>query len=72
MKQVYTFKSVADAVKHYGGEANMLEALSSYATNQSARTEYNAQKNATLKAAQQLLKAGSLVRNADGSFSVKK
>ena len=62
-KQI-TFKTVAEAEKHFGGTANMLEKLGAFATNLAARTVYNAEKNELLKVAKQLLKDGKITMPA--------
>jgi hypothetical protein len=59
-----TFKTIAEAVKHFGGEANLLEALGSYATNMAARKVYNQEKNDLLKVAKELLKQGKITMPA--------
>jgi hypothetical protein len=56
----FQFKTIQEAEKHFGGTANTLEALSAFATNQAARTAYNAEKNELLKFAKQLVKDGKL------------
>ena len=63
IKQI-TFKTLAEAEKHFGGAANVLEVLGSYATNKVARTAYNAEKNDLLKVAKQLLKDGKITMPA--------
>lgn len=54
-------KTLAETVKALGGEANVLAILIAYQKNQVARTAYNANKNAILKAAMQAVKEGKLV-----------
>lgn len=45
----HNFKTIAEAVKHFGGEQNMLKRLSSLADNLVAREAYNKEKNELLK-----------------------
>ncbi len=63
----FTFKTIAEAEKHFGGLANTLEALGTYATSLAARTAYNADKNELLKVAKQLLKDGKITMPGKGA-----
>lgn len=53
--------TLAEIVKRLGGEGNTVAILLAYEKNQVARTEYNKNKNAVLKAAMQAMKEGKLV-----------
>lgn len=60
MAQAIQFKTVADAVRGLGGEANVLKILNAHVVNMEARKKYNANKNALLKYALEQVKAGKL------------
>ncbi len=55
-----TFMTMAEAVKHFGGEGNTLAILGKYADNAASRTEYNKVKNATQKAALSAITSGKI------------
>ena len=59
-KVVHNFKTFAEAVKFYGGEANALEALSTWATRRANEKAKNKDGRELLKVAMELLKEGKI------------
>lgn len=54
------FKTMAEATKGLGGDANVLKILNAYQKNQGARKEYQAQRQALLDFAKAQLESGAI------------
>lgn len=66
------FKTIADATKALGGEANVVKILNAYQKNQGARKEYQAQRQALLDFAKAQLESGAITLQGGQVAAAKK